>query len=67
MRTSLLCLITLGLLMSPAEAQVNSPEAAGQLHDTVGFELDVVYGVGACLDSFGQPYLKELKLDVYFP
>lgn len=67
MRIPLLCLLTLGLFMSPATAQIHGPEAAGSSHHAVGFEFDLVYGVGACLDTFGQPYLKELKLDVYYP
>ena len=37
------------------------------LYDKFDVEYNVTYGFGTCIDEFGQPYQKELKLDAYCP
>jgi acetyl esterase/lipase len=67
-------LLCFGFLLSaaliPASAAYGQKIEWEVLEET-GFKLnvdfDVTYGYGACLDEHGTPYLKPLKLDVYYP
>jgi acetyl esterase/lipase len=44
-----------------------SPKNMGETRFAAGREFDVTYGWGYCLDEFSVPYLKTLKLDIYYP
>lgn len=48
-------------------AQVPVFPGSDPFDNRILIDHDVTYGVGFCLDAFGQPYKKELKLDVYRP
>jgi acetyl esterase/lipase len=63
----LLGFIFLFLLVCQNPGWATEPEEPEEYDYAIGIDHDITYGKGYCLNAHQIPYLKDLKLDAYYP